>query len=154
MERRFKKIKYDGKKVNLDYVIESNEDKHWLESIEQPSPEFVAALNKLAGDVIEICELPEMYKTGLKIRGVSLSWTVTGDGEYIMGAVITALKTLSSSNSPLTINTPHLPAEDYSGNNPNAKVLSIGCIKNINNLIECAECYLQGERSQENMFEN
>ena len=153
MERRFTKIKYDGKKVNLYYVVEANEDKHWFESIQQPTPEFVAALDKLVADVIVICELPIIYITGLKIRGVSLSWTIA-DGEYIMGAVITALKTLSTSNSPLTINTPHLPAEDYGGNNPNAKVLSADCCDNIKELIESAEGFLLGERSQANMFEN
>jgi len=150
---RFIKIKFDGTKVKLEWEIAKKDgepDIFSLTSTDLPAPEFQTALDNLRIFVEEICELPQGYCQNAEIRGVSFSY---GGDDEIMGAVITALKTLKTANSPLTINTPHLPSDDYSGNNPNVLCLSFDCIQALNNLCDCAENYVNGVRKQQNLFE-
>ena len=137
----FTKIKYNKDKVELKYHIEQDEYK--ISSFDKPRPEFQQAMQKLVVSVVDICEFPEMYGESIDIISVSLSYS-----SGIMGATITALKALDTSYAPLVLNTPHLPTQDYSGNNPNAPLLPENAIKAIENLIEEAELYLQGKRSQ------
>ena len=74
-----------------------------------------------------------------KIRGVSLSWA-----NDIMGAVITALIPVDSANSPMTVNTPHLPSKDYNptGDGP---TLPRTCVNILERLIDEAEKFFNGE---------
>jgi hypothetical protein len=150
---RFIKIKFDGSKVKLEWDIAKKDgepDLFSLTSADLPAPEFQTALDNLRIHVEEICELPKGYCKDSEIRGVSFSY---GGDDEIMGAVITSLKTLNTANSPLTINTPHLPSDDYSSNNPSALCLSFDCIQALNNLMDCAENYVNGIRLQQNLFE-
>ena len=66
-----------------------------------------------------------------------------------MGAVITALITIESANSPVVINTPHLPSAQYSetGQSP---LLSHKCTYALKQLLHEAERYIDGEREKEN----
>lgn len=143
----FRKIKYNNDKVEIKYTIET--DQHRLSSLDKPRPEFIEAMQKLVKPLVKICEFEEDYGDTIDIISVSLSYT-----SGIMGATITGLKSLKSSNAPLVINTPHLPTEDYSGNNPNAPTLPIEAINRIEELIIEAELYLQGKRSQMSILDD
>ncbi|MFA7326289.1 MAG: hypothetical protein WC121_06460 [Candidatus Kapaibacterium sp.] len=136
-----RKIKYNSDKVEIKYDIDN--DSYRLSSYDKPRPEFIEAMQKLVEPLVEICEFQEGYGDTIDIISVSISHS-----KGIMGATITGLKKLDTSYAPLVINTPHLPTEDYSGNNPNAPILPDIAVKRIEGLIEEAELYINGKRSQ------
>ncbi len=149
---RFTKIKYDGRRISLNYEklrTDAEPDKFFLESNEKPLPSFNAALQKLKEHIVEICEFEHKYMSSIEVRSVTFSY---GGENDTMGATITGLKTLGTANAPLVINTPHLPEEDYSGNNPGAHILTMYCVNDLKALTEEAQRYLDGEREQESMF--
>lgn len=137
----FRKIKYNSDKVEIKYDIDN--DSYKLSSYDKPRPEFIDALQNLVNPLVKICEFQEGYGDTIEIISVSLSYS-----KGIMGATITGLKKLNTSYAPLVINSPHLPTEDYSGNNPNAHLLPKEAITRIETLIEEAELYINGKRSQ------
>lgn len=161
VERHITKVKYEGSKVHIEYeVVKDNGiDEFSLTCREEPRPEFKAALDGLAPTVAEGIEIPELtdakglkkYVKTLEVRGVSFSYS-----NGIMGAVITALKTLENCNSPLVINTPHKPSSPYSQGDPSAedKCLSPAAVKELKKLQEEAEKYIAGERAQGEMFKD
>jgi hypothetical protein len=148
---RFTKVKSDGSKVTLHYERERSDgtrDEYAMVSADRPAPEFDAALNALAEDVIVVCELPASDKEKLTVRGVSLSHT-----NDIRGAVITAMKALTTANSPLVLNTPHLPESAYSGSktDPNP-TMADGMVHRLDDLEREATRYVDGERAQGALF--
>lgn len=146
---RFTKIKYDGSKVRLEYEKvrkDGDPDEFVLHSSDKPDPAFDAALQALAVDVVTICELIPSDTERLKVRGVTL--THTND---ILGVVVTALKTLNTSNAPMVINTPHLPSESYS-DNEDEPTTPTGMWERLVVLEAEALRYLNGERAQGDLF--
>jgi hypothetical protein len=97
---------------------------------------------------VKICELPESDAAKLKIRGVTLT-----HAHDVLGAVITALKPLKTANSPLVINTPHLPECAYSGDgdDPNP-TMHDGMPERLHALVVQAQRYLDGDRAQGDLF--
>ena len=146
--REINKLKYDRKagKMTIEYAMIQTEGaddiKITLNSFDEPLPELVEDMDKLIPHVETICELPEGYCKKAEIRGVSFSHT-----NDIMGAVITALIPLDSANSPVVINTPHLPEEPYSEGE--APTLPRECVNILKDLMDDAERYIQGERKPE-----
>lgn len=143
------KVKYDAKecKTIIHYQRESNKSEEMLDeykivSWDDPLVSFFNALKKLKGHVYAICEI-EGDEDDLEIKGVSFSWT-----QGIMGATITACKTLKTSRSPLVLNTPHLPTEPYSEKDVDAPVLSRDCVDALQSLLAEAEKYINGQRQQ------
>jgi len=151
VSKTFTKIKYDGKNVVLAWAegdVDTSEE-YTLKCDDAPHGDFTKALNTFAGHVAELCELPKPWGSDLDVRGVSISHT-----QGIMGAVITALKPLEMSQSPLVVNTPHKPSEPYSEGDPNAGdyCLSTECTEAIAVLCVEAEAYLKGKRAQGKLF--
>jgi hypothetical protein len=137
------KIKYDGSQVEIQYeiVMETTDDvKVVLKSYDKPKDEFIQCLSSLAKFVEMICQLPDGYYDEADVRGVSLSYS-----HDIMGAVITALIPVDTANSPVCINTPHLPSDQYNENGQ-SPILPRPCTTKINQLIEHAEAYINGDR--------
>jgi len=137
------KIKYDGSQVEIQYeiVMETTDDvKVVLKSYDKPKDEFIQCLSSLAKFVENICQLKEGYCDEAEIRGVSLSWS-----HDVMGAVITALIPVDTANSPVCLNTPHLASEQYNENGQ-SPILPRPCTTKINQLIEHAEAYINGDR--------
>jgi hypothetical protein len=147
-EIRITKIKYDEKKVRLEYERareEGDPDEFVLGCGDRPSRAFRDALQALAQDVNAICEFDPPQ--ALTVRGVSLSWT-----NDIMGACVTALKTLTTTNSPLVLTTPHLPSEPY-GEGAGGPVMTRPMIHRLEQLIDEARRYvLGGAREQGKLF--
>ena len=145
---RIRKIKRGSSFVEVHYDREGKDgawDEYSIKCTEAPRPELDQALARLAGHVGDICELPSAYVNGLRVTGLSLSYQ---DDTGNWGAVITALKALRKANSPLVINTPHLPSEPYSASNPSEPRLSGDQVRDIGTAMECAEHYVQGDRLQ------
>ena len=154
MGRRITKVKYVGGKVEIHYEVEKQDgqlDEYTLKCTDLPTPEFVKALENLRPDVATWLELDPEWANNVEIRGVSFSWS-----NDVMGAVITALKPLELSNSPMIINTPHKPEEPY-GEDPDEsqvdKCLSSECVDNLRDLLTQAGKYVDGDREQGTLFE-
>lgn len=158
MSRQITKIKL-GKdsKVHIEYqvprTVETGQDfdQFTLNCVDKPLPALELAMLNLRKHVLDICEMPiddtEVMK--VKVKGVSFSYS--GDDD-IMGATITASKTLARSNAPLMINTPHKFDQTHNENQSTEMLLSDDCISVLVELLEQAEKYLDGERAQLEMF--
>ena len=153
MENRINKIKFERKTGNMvidyDQMFSTKDDeiKIVLKSGDKPLPGLVEKLDGLKPFVEIICELPNGYCAGAEIRGVSFSWS-----NDIMGAVITALVPISSANSPVVINTPHLPSQSYS-EGTEAQVLPFECARMLKGLINECQKYIMGDREGSNQLQ-
>lgn len=147
---RIDKVKVNQERVYLEYRIHRREDlydEYVLNSIDPPLDSFRQALLVLRTCVAEICELPTEYQEGLKVTGVTFTWT-----DDVMGAIITAYKSLQSIALGYVINTPHLPEKPYAKGAGGA-TLSEEQTKKLRRVLEEAVKYLDGERMQEGLFE-
>lgn len=126
-------------------------DDFTLSCNDAPRPEYEKTIEKLKPFVLEICELPADYLSRINVKSVSFSY---GGEAAIMGAVITATMKLKNSNAPLNLNTPHKPSEHYStAGGDNALLLPEKCVDVLTELQEECALYINGERSQGELFE-
>jgi hypothetical protein len=149
-ETRATKVKFDGSKVRIEYEkkrLDGHYDEYTLSSLDSPSLEFQNALKALAMDAVTICELDGKDVDKLTVRGVTLTYT-----NDIMGACITALKKLETSNAPLVLNTPHLPSEAYGDGDVTSPVLEPSTVSRLVEVAEAALRFIDGERAQGNLF--
>lgn len=152
---RFKKIKITSDdKIKLQYE-EMNKLGTWdsfsMTSAEQPVPNFLMALDNLIPHVEEMCELPDGDHQihPYNVRGISFSYVGEKD---TMGATITATRTLNRSNSPLILNSPHKISEPYADGADDTQLMTADCLIDIQQVIERAKDYLNGERAQTDLF--
>ena len=123
-----------------------------LDSADEPLPDYTAAFLALRKPFLEICEYStkDDVVTRTKIKGVSLSWQgEKGDRKF--GATITGIIGLNKKAASLMINTPHL----FTGNEnteDSALILPVDAIQAIETLLIEAEKYINGERSQIELF--
>ncbi|MEM7048957.1 MAG: hypothetical protein AAF604_04820 [Acidobacteriota bacterium] len=148
MERRLRKLKVKDGKVTILFEQLSEATGLWDEYAftcwEKPLPELGDALHDLVVDVLAVCRLPDGYRSGLKVAGVSCSYA-GDDGD--LGATITALKTLGTANSPLVLNTPYLSVTGDPG-------MSDEMEARLATLELHAFAYVDGRRAQGNLFED
>lgn len=139
-----RKVKHDGDTVTIHYTDVRGDyaDEIVLESNEQPLQSFRDALQALALEVAEWCELPDEACEDLEIRGVSYTWK-----HEVMGATVTALRGLRRCASPLVLNCPHKTVEPYSGDDVSC-CLSGSQVDALRALEREAERYIAGERAQ------
>lgn len=138
-----------GEKIAIEYAVQTDQgetDEFSLSCSQKALPEFYLALNELGKHVVKICELPDEYVGGLTVLGVKFTWT-----DEIMGAVISAKKALSECDSPLFLNTPHMPERPYSPTG-GGKCLPAKTTEALEKLLEEAERYVHGERVQLSLF--
>lgn len=126
-------------------------DEYSMKSAEEPAPSFEHALDDLAPHVEQMCELTtnDHQVHPYTVRGVSFSY---GGDHDVMGATITAERTLTNSNSPLILNTPHKIAEPYAEGSDETQVMTNDCLIDLERLQNEAEDYLEGKRAQMDMF--
>lgn len=140
-------------KVCIEYSKESPannklRDEFSLKCNEPPLESFKDSLKALVPYVVKDLELPDSYATTLKVRGVTFSF----GGEFdTMGAVVTSLKTLRNSNAPLVLNTPHKTVEPYNEGGDESNCLSLGFCSALDDVIEEAIKYVQGNRAQQQL---
>ena len=116
-----------------------------IESAEPPRQELKDAMQNMVDHVIAIAELPASWREKLTVRGV----TITRND--IDGLVITALRKLDGSNSPLVINTPHFTREERD-ENQDTNVYSFECGRDLDQLEKEAFLYADGKRQQHQLF--
>jgi hypothetical protein len=143
----FQTIKDDGAQVQLKWDTKEGTDtiSHELKCFDRPHPDFVAALKGLVPHVLKLLELPELYRQDFRVRGLSISRQ--GDD---WGVVITCLKDLPDTASPLVLNTPYLPEQPTSEGGP---CMSVDLADAIGDLEREARAYVKGKREQSDMFE-
>lgn len=149
-----KKVKYHDSKVEIHYALinrAGKETEYIVRSDEEPSPDFVFALEKMKKHVREICEFDGLSLQKIKVLGVSFSY---GGETNVMGAVITAQKILQYSPQPLNINTPHKIEEFYSKNGDEMQLMSDEMKVDLYELQQAAEDYIDGERAQQDLFKD
>jgi len=149
---RITKVKYKNDKVEIHYLKPSmadpdQYDEYTMKCTDKPLQTFIDAFHLLVPAVLEICEFSGEDAQNYKVFGVSFAYT-----EDIMGAVISAQKTLVDSNTPLNLNTPFKPSESYSGEGCDDNCLSSASRKVLESLIEEAIKYVNGDRAQLNLF--
>lgn len=128
-------------------------DEHALKSDDAPLPSLKEAFAALAQDVEELCELPDGEAAEGRIEVTGASFSYGGAGKDVMGAVLTAKRTLKKANSPLNLVTPHKAAEPYGeGDGDPTPLLSDGCVMRLRKLQSEAERYLSGDRLQGDLF--
>ncbi len=94
----------DGKGTSLEREVT-------LRSYQKAHPDLYESLAALVPHVRDILML-EGGTWERMITPIGVSWSQSEDG--VEGAVITSIVSIETANSPLVINTPHLPYEQYS----------------------------------------
>lgn len=145
---QIKKFSYNAKEseVKVEYSFfrqNGDEVKTTLTSCEKPLAELTLQMNVLTADVEKICSLPIGYCTFAEIRSVSFS-----NAKDIMGAVITCLVPVDTANSPVVINTPHLPSESYSEGSTGTPILPTDTTFKLKNLLRLIKEYIDGSREK------
>ena len=142
MNRRLKKLSYDGDLVKVVYEVQRLDD--WdtvtIDAHQMPLPALTSTLAALRPHVAAICELPDLYIRALQVRGVSLSYSACA-GEETRGAVITALRTVRA-RAPLVLNTPHLREQETA----DGPTLPSACAELLDELERQAFAYVDGQR--------
>lgn len=147
---RIKKVKAksDGKIFIVYEVLNSSEkyDENQMTCSDRAQPEFYKSLSNLKGQVIDLCELPKEWKADIEPTGVTFTYSESGES---MSATIIAKRTLTKSNSPQNIVTPH-KAQAKEGDGEEAAVVGLPdkCIKLLEKVIEQAKLYIDGKREQ------
>jgi hypothetical protein len=151
-DRRVTKVSYDGKRVKVQYQIPRAEkeepDEFALVCNDRPAPTLLLALEGLRPHVAAICQLPAKYCEMMEVRGASFSFA--GPDE-IMGAVITALKSLPTARGPLVLNTPYLSSAPMSETDE-APLLSPAAREALEEVAREGLRYVDGEREQGDLF--
>lgn len=144
---RFKKIRWDQKAITLLWTTESGTETHDHELVSQQEPhaDLNGAMQALASDVLNVCELDAAIEY-LRVQSVSLSFS---EKSGLRGAVVTALKPVMIANSPVVLNTPHL-TED--GEDPKG-VMPAHMWRRILALEAEAQAYLDGKRAPKAQFD-
>jgi len=150
--RSITKVKFSKGRVHVEYCTRrpgaEASDEYTVDCGEAPHPSFLAALDSLRGHVLEICEMPSGLKPRTTVHGASFSYTENGDGEEVLGAVITALVTLNRSRSPLVLNTPHKFSDVLNDADDPSFCLSEDAGAAIEEVIDETNKYLDGHRAQ------
>jgi hypothetical protein len=151
---QIKKITYNGKVVQITYELPDPEeggvpDIVHLKCGEPPSADFKRALQGLAPHVLSICEIKQKgYDDSLEVRGLTVNYHDGG-----MGATITAVKKLSTSNTPFVIHTPYKTTESGAEGVESDKCLSDSCANVVEIVLDEARKYIGGLREPMPLFE-
>ena len=146
--KRLCKLKYNAKEDEMLVKYEVHERDHvdtfTLESTEGPRSELVTALKTMAGHLCGICEFPGDWASKITVRSVTVTWS-----NEIRGLVITGLRALDGSNSPLVVNSPHFTEVPYNDDSESQKnIYSLECGIALDILTELAFKFVDGERRQ------
>jgi hypothetical protein len=142
----------DGQlQVEIEDTDSDTERRTSLKSLGGCHPDLDAAFDALAPSVREILEWPSsLYGNCMKVTGVSWS---TSEKTGVEGAVISAQAALEDCNSPFCFNTPFLPFELYNEENEGQPVMPDGAQDALAKLRAEVEAYINGKRSQGDLFE-
>lgn len=147
------KIKWDKGKMDITYSqFDCETDVRDISfcSYDDPLDSFKKALQRLAAHVEKICEFPKGYLSGPEdieqAPGRVISVSFSYSAKDIMAATITVLRDLKGATSPLVINSPNLPEDQYSASGTQP-ILPFECVVALNHLKDEAVKYMAGERA-------
>jgi len=150
---KIKRFNYNRKKstVEIEYegipIVPTDKAHVSFEAKDRPVSELVMLLDQLRPHVETICSMPKDYCKDAEVRSISFSYK-----NNILGAVITVLVDLDSTNSPLLINTPYLPAE-HIDDDSDAPLLPEACVELLESILEGIEEYIKGKRAPKDQTE-
>ncbi|MDB4874422.1 MAG: hypothetical protein JWM41_868 [Gemmatimonadetes bacterium] len=109
--QRFRKIKFDGDTVVLTWPTSHGADhiEHTLTSPGRPRDALPGSLAAFVPTVLSLLEFDDEYRSGLRVRGLSIKDGRDGDGRML---VLTCEKKLDESDAPLIFNTPVIKEAD------------------------------------------
>ena len=149
MNGRITKVKAKKGEYSFSWEIyqefTKNWDKHTLVCKDPPREELKKRLQIMANHVTEICEFEEGATKKIAVSGITISYT---DGNRYL--VITALKDLTYSKSPLVINTPARP-ELPENECDEEFCMSDELVQDLHYLEEEAWAYINGDRAQQTL---
>jgi len=149
VERRLLKFKYKPKDDLIFVKYEQDKqndiiDTITLETSEKPRKELSDALQAMAEHLVDIVEAPPGWEEKITVSSISVTWN-----SGIQGLVITGLRALQLSNSPMVINTPHFTRESYNEDSESDKnIFSYDCALALDRLCSLVFRYVDGERKQ------
>jgi hypothetical protein len=149
---RFTKVKYrpseEITEVSYQKPINGGHDKIAVESPQEPHADFIQAMQGLRALVLDGAEIREVADVEeIDVRGINLSYT-----DETIGVVITAMRKLKKSSTPMLLNTP-LRLMSFPDNTPPERTFSDNEIAAIERLLEAAKEFLEGKRAQGDLFE-
>ncbi len=115
---------------------------------ELPRPEFQTAMQAFLPFFLTIIGAPASWKESTKITGVSINKEEDGR----RGVVLTASRKCPHGAAPIALNSPHLREQIEDKETGNNFFLA-GMDQALDTLCEEAQAYLEGERSQGELFE-
>lgn len=139
------KIKRSKGEVEINYRthLTTGDEERILKSSDEPRSQMIAAFAELRPDVIRVCELDAEDVERIEVLGASIKWR---DGEF--SVVLTATKSLISSDTKLLLNTPLKQSDGKSS----TLAMPDGMAKRVRKVIEEAKHYLEGNRAQMTLF--
>jgi hypothetical protein len=149
VERKLLKFKYKPKEdlvfIKYEQTRENDvTDTITLETSDHPRTELSDALQAMAEHLVDIIEAPAGWVGKLTISSVTVTWN-----SGIQGLVITGLRALQLSNSPMIINTPHFTRDSYNEDSESDKnIFSFNCGSSLDVLCDQVFKYVDGQRKQ------
>ena len=121
-----------------------------FKSKNRPHPDLVNAMQMLCTSAKELLEIDPAWKVGnFSITAISYSWN---EDYGVMGAKITAMVGLHSSDAPLMITTPHLPYAQCS-DTAGGKIMPARIVPLLDKVQREAEMYIQGKSAPDNQMD-
>lgn len=121
-------------------------------SPDKPRKSFVDAFATLKSHAIEMCECPESWQDEIEVNSLNLSYK----GERkTMGAVITSMRKLIHSKTPMNLFTPFKNINEIGAelNGDGRLFLTPDCVKAIGVVTGEAKLFLNGARINDDQFE-
>lgn len=149
MERRLLKFKYKPKEDLVFIKYEQTRDNDvtdtiTLETSDKPRKELSGVLQDMAEHLVDIVEAPPTWEEKITVSSVTVTWN-----NDVQGLVITGLRALQLSNSPMIINTPHFTSKSYNEDSGSDKnIFSYDCGLALDKLSLMVFRYVDGERKQ------
>lgn len=152
---QFTKISSNQKAIAIDWLTKrrtasevEEHQSHHLGCPEKPRPAFEKALQAFLPYLITILGAPAEWKGNTRITGVSINKEEDGR----RGVVLTASRKCPHGPSPVAINAPHLREPMTDAEQAGTNFFLPGMADAIDTLCEEAQAYLDGDRSQGELF--
>lgn len=152
---QFTKIVNNSKQVHIEWITRKRtaseaeeQHNHQLECQEKPRPEFDTALQAFKPFLLEIIGAPADWKAKTVVTGISLN----KEEDRRRGIIITAKRTCPFGAAPIALNTPHLRESLDETKETGPNFLLPGMVNAIDAMCEEAQIYLDGDRSQGELF--
>lgn len=156
-ERRLLKFKYGSssedefKKCLVKYEFKRDDgysDVFTFECDDEPHPDLKEALEGMVEHLLENCEIASEEGHKITVKSVTCTYKDMDDVGLVRGLVISGVRELRRSNSPMVLNSPHKTDQPYTEDGDDDICLSSRCIDALYGLEREVFAYLDGKRAQ------